>query len=1011
MENDKVQGVMAISKEDTEKDNAVKQQVSPSSPIKQVYIYRQDIVKSNKSEDLLGVVLEVSGDSDSDGDVSDSSDVENDEQKSTNDTEHKSVADSKDAGITIESQGEVEVRVMWINGSETTENHGDIAVVDRELLHGDIVASISDPTGQLGLVLDVHMSVDLLSSNGETTRDVPSKELKRIRDFTAGDYVIHGAWLGRVDDVLDNVTVQLDDGSICKVMKADPLRLKPVSQSIAADSGFPYYPGQRVRAVSSYVLKNSRWLSGSWKSSHVEGTVTNVQAASVFVYWMASATTGTGDSSAAIPSEEQNPKNLTLLSCYVHSNWQLGDWCMFPVSQVSLNRGEPCAETSDMKYSDDLSSLDTTLPSEEKDESSGPSSHTASTKEHAREAAVSRKKLRKIIYRKDKKQHRREESFQKAYFVACTRTKVDVIWQDGTKEFSVKAKSLIPIQSPGDHEFFPEQYVAEQVTSEGDDPYQVKRIGVIRTINAKERTACVRWLKPVSRPEDMLEFDNEEVVSVYELVEHPDYDYCYGDLVVRLTPPAANIDYHSDEANAVESDSDFSSLSWVGHVTGLHDGSIEVSWADGMVSSVGPQAIYVVGREDGESFNGGSEVSDDGGSWETIEENDMAALDAASEEIVDQPSNENSVDEESRSIIPKDQTDAGRKEEKTSPSDEDAVMNTESHVTSHGSPTTKDSACSIADGGGLSLETGQSLDTDDYYDAHEEKDVESSCHQSSCGFKHFDLAKEPLDHHFLDGTDQSVCGRKWTKNVQKEWSILDKNLPDAIFVRVFEDRMDLLRAVIIGACGTPYQDGLFFFDFFLPPEYPQVPPSAYYHSGGLRINPNLYEEGKVCLSLLNTWTGKGNEVWDPNSSSILQVLVSIQGLVLNSRPYFNEAGYEKQVGTAEGEKNAYPYNENTYLLNLRSMLYLLRRPPMHFEDFVKDHFRSRGKYILKACDAYMKGCPVGSLTKDGCMSSKSGDEQSSVGFKLMLAKIMPKLFAALKDVGADCGEFEHLCGS
>lgn len=84
----------------------------------------------------------------------------------------------------------------------------------------------------------------------------------------------------------------------------------------------------------------------------------------------------------------------------------------------------------------------------------------------------------------------------------------------------------------------------------------------------------------------------------------------------------------------------------------------------------------------------------------------------------------------------------------------------------------------------------------------------------------------------------------------------------------------------------------------------------------------------MCLSLLNTWTGKGNEVWDPNSSSILQVLVSVQGLVLNSRPYFNEAGYDKQVGTAEGEKNSVSYNENTYILNLRSMLYLLRRPPM-----------------------------------------------------------------------------------
>lgn len=87
-------------------------------------------------------------------------------------------------------------------------------------------------------------------------------------------------------------------------------------------------------------------------------------------------------------------------------------------------------------------------------------------------------------------------------------------------------------------------------------------------------------------------------------------------------------------------------------------------------------------------------------------------------------------------------------------------------------------------------------------------------------------------------------------------------------------------------------------------------------------------DGKVCLSLLNTWTGKGNEVWDPSSSSILQVLVSLQGLVLNSKPYFNEAGYEKQVGTVEGEKNSLPYNENTYLLNLKTMLYLLRRPPM-----------------------------------------------------------------------------------
>lgn len=47
---------------------------------------------------------------------------------------------------------------------------------------------------------------------------------------------------------------------------------------------------------------------------------------------------------------------------------------------------------------------------------------------------------------------------------------------------------------------------------------------------------------------------------------------------------------------------------------------------------------------------------------------------------------------------------------------------------------------------------------------------------------------------------------------------------DTIFVRAYESRMDLLRAVIVGAEGTPYHDGLFFFDVFFPSGYPTSPP-------------------------------------------------------------------------------------------------------------------------------------------------------------------------------------------
>jgi ubiquitin-conjugating enzyme E2 O len=215
-------------------------------------------------------------------------------------------------------------------------------------------------------------------------------------------------------------------------------------------------------------------------------------------------------------------------------------------------------------------------------------------------------------------------------------------------------------------------------------------------------------------------------------------------------------------------------------------------------------------------------------------------------------------------------------------------------------------------------------------------------------------------------------------------------------VRAFEDRMDLLRVVIVGASGTPYHDGLFFFDLKLPPLYPTVPPQVYYHSFGLRLNPNLYESGTVCLSLLNTFGGEGAEVWSPAMSTLLQVVVSIQGLVLNNQPYYNEAGYEELVGTLEGRRNALPYSEKAYLLTLRTMLYLLRRPPLGFEEFVKDHFRRRGKFILRACEAYMRGCIVGTLTTDACPTEES-KRPCSAGLMLALANVVPSLMEAVRD--------------
>ncbi|KAJ7955245.1 putative Ubiquitin conjugating enzyme [Quillaja saponaria] len=222
-------------------------------------------------------------------------------------------------------------------------------------------------------------------------------------------------------------------------------------------------------------------------------------------------------------------------------------------------------------------------------------------------------------------------------------------------------------------------------------------------------------------------------------------------------------------------------------------------------------------------------------------------------------------------------------------------------------------------------------------------------------FKQFDISVDYSDHHYAK-SNLSGCecfnnaGSNATKSITREWKILQKNLPESIYVRVYEQRIDLLSAVIVGPAGTPYHDGLFFFDILFPISYPNDPPLVYYHSHGLRLNPNLHANGLVCLSLLNTWVGRKEEKWNPSESTILQVLLSLQALVLNQKPFYNEPGLQSLR-----ESDSRNYNNEVFVLSCKTMTYILRKPPKNFEGFVKEHFRGRASFILGACKAYMKG--------------------------------------------------------
>lgn len=136
------------------------------------------------------------------------------------------------------------------------------------------------------------------------------------------------------------------------------------------------------------------------------------------------------------------------------------------------------------------------------------------------------------------------------------------------------------------------------------------------------------------------------------------------------------------------------------------------------------------------------------------------------------------------------------------------------------------------------------------------------------------------------------------------------SLPEGIFVRVDESRNDTLKAIIAGPQSTPYAGGLFEFDIHLPSTYPNTAPLFNLRTTGkgtVRFNPNLYNCGKVCLSLLGTWSGSADEQWKPGKSTIFQVLISIQSMILVECPYFNEPGFGQVDPNNQG---SIAYNKN-----------------------------------------------------------------------------------------------------
>lgn len=786
---------------------------------------------------------------------------------------------------------------------------------------------------QSGTVVRVEIKVNLEHvMSGRPLRSIDARDLERIHDFVTGDHVVLGDWFGVVREVFDQATVAFEDGSVCVIN--EPPDLIPVEtvheQSVFASTRL--YPGLTVRADPEVWTQAGNWIHGSYNESlHKVGVVMDVGAYSVNVHWTVHnlLADDVGDS-----EEEMLPPPECILdvaslkvfrSAQEHSVFQIGDRVQFRNRQGD----------------DDAAGANNCM------------------------------------------------------LITRTSTVVDVLWQDSSLSKGVSACKLIPCRAD-DQEVWPMDFVVCKRSS-GDtfsSGSETPRLGMIMAASSVDRTCIVSWLREDMsalgeredlsiyeiRPHPEWVFRLGHLVLVTEAAKGMDTKTEWigevedvaltGRIKVWFPLTGRHVELLPNQVLLLEN-TELALDSVSEDEARLRRELFEL----GIGETNEPPEIETRargrrrGRQPGLGSGSNSTPNTEAASLEGNELETQTNWEP--DDSVNRPrspwDDSNILEFESASpygdyregeylrvqVVVRDEDDEDEAVEGGG-ADGSAKPELGTHLFGlqpggssplmpsddpHGSDS------EIENDGHLRVRIPHDRASDLSSDGSRwDLDSETSSLSESSGLlaigRHFPRfvvveSAVPLDHKFV-GHPPPSSSKLLAKRMRREFEMLSSGLPDGILVRSFDSRLDLLRALIVGPAHTPYQAALFLFDLHLPPNYPDEPPDVHFHSwtGGMgRLNPNLYESGRVCISLLGTWPGPPSERWSP-ASSVLQVLLSIQGLVLGvERPYFNEAGFDKLVGNMEDARNAANYSERAFLLSVQSMLHALQTPP---EPFVKE---------------------------------------------------------------------------
>jgi ubiquitin-protein ligase len=179
-----------------------------------------------------------------------------------------------------------------------------------------------------------------------------------------------------------------------------------------------------------------------------------------------------------------------------------------------------------------------------------------------------------------------------------------------------------------------------------------------------------------------------------------------------------------------------------------------------------------------------------------------------------------------------------------------------------------------------------------------------------------------------------------SKRIMKDYSELSKN--SEFVLHYDEGNIRICDILFFGPKDTPYENGIFILQVEFGDSYPQEPPKVIFKTGGIidaRIHPNLYRDGKVCLSILGTW---GKYEWSP-LLTLEKVCLTIKAL-LDDNPIENEPGYEK---VNKNDTRAIAYKVNARYLTLKTIQRTTSTIPS-FQKAIEDHKKANKSFFLES---------------------------------------------------------------